>query len=163
MLLNPSQERTLGLGELIRTKIASTIERVGHEVIMTTTPDGSLTYAYTIGLEVRWNHPEIIIVNADVIARTVLNHVVRTTIAQGRGLVVGETLAADTVKLTVPLRVHEPRFDSPSGDISANCISYYYSRFPLTDGRQPRLLQILWPNVQGIWPEDDPTANQIVL
>jgi hypothetical protein len=150
------------LKDMLTAKMEKDVNADGFSTVSTETEDG-VAYAYTVGLEATLAHPELVVVGAEgTIGRTVLRAVIAYLKERPRNtppMADGTRLGKDDVGLSCDLRVHLPRATTQAllrqatSPIAASVMRVYYERHPLPGGRQPRLLQILWPSAAGVWPD----------
>jgi len=140
-------------------KMLRDIDRDGLCVV---TVDGRVPFAYTVGLEKTWGHPELIVHNTSPleVGQLLLDAVTTQFVAKKVALAAGQTLAAATLRLPVDLRVHKPTrallepstAETPHSDVCVPLARRYYDAHPLPDGRAVRFLQIVWPSAACQWP-----------
>jgi len=160
-----------GIIVAVMTKVEQDLARDGFSTIMTETSE-HLSFAYTVGLEATWNHPELIVVGAgseieQLVLMAIVERIVKKqTEKDPQQLIGGSKLDKNTLGLSCDLRVHQPKAATKdllhlaTSPIAANIVRVYYEAHPLPDGRQPRLLQIVWPSVNGVWPGEESDATQ---
>lgn len=146
------------------------IESVGVALIPTHTEDG-LPFAYTIGLEAKFNHPELIVMGLGFdLAGPILNSIVFDMIANKNQMLENKQMISPTNLKSTPikcdLRVHEPTTDSTVRKHMSRC-TLYYSVFEQKDQagkpRDFRIRQILWPSAAGEWPSAGTVDDQPVF
>jgi hypothetical protein len=151
------------MAEAIRAQVLAKAEvdiaADGVCIVMTETTD--TPYAYTVGLEHTWNHPELVIVGVPSdTAHMLLWRATQNFIAKKQPLLTGTCVDKATLEMSCDLRVHLPTtmpihklFNSHTSDIAVSVARFYYEEHPLPKGRALRILQLLWPSATGTWPD----------
>jgi hypothetical protein len=129
--------------EQVQNKIRADVQRVGWSAIATADVDGT-PYLYTIGLEERYEHPELTVAGLPPQRAHSIVAAVCDLIAAGRRLQAGELL--DGVLSGCPLLV-QSRDVGADGLLWAQAAGHYQDAWF-------RILQLLWPDSHGRFPTD---------
>jgi hypothetical protein len=123
--------------------------------------------AYTIGLQVSHQHPDLIIMGLDKdTSMAFLNDIVETLIAAGKPLVDKQVITvAELNQTNTDLRIHQVTTALPEARVEMTQAGVYYDEYypELNIADSFPVMQVLFPSVKGLWPDEFVWKNQPFL